>query len=213
MKGRIRSSVPRQAKEEAQYLNGNKISAEYFLNGELVGRRTWNEEGILIWDQAFRNGRQHGTYRRWHDNGQLEWEEPFRDGLVHGVCRQWDESGNLLGSFRMKMGTGVDLWWGWGGFPTEERHYLNGQRHGYERWRFRKNEISQESHFHHDVEHGVFRRWKNRKLKRGYPKFYVHGKKVTKRAYIAASARDATLPPYIEKEDSPRRKPVKLPVL
>ncbi len=212
MNRHIRSSIPRRAEEEAQYLDGKRVSAEYFLSGELVGRRYLHHNGVLELEQCYRNGRAYGTSRRWHENGQLMWEEPFRDGLAHGVCRQWDEDGKLLWSSRMKMGTGVDLWWGDSRqqFPTEERSYLKGQRHGFERWWCRKNEIFEELHFHNGVEHGVFRRWTSGKLRRGCPKFYVLGKKVTKRAYIAASRRNATLPPYVGKEDSPRRKPVEI---
>ncbi len=188
MKGCARSSIPRRAEEQAEYLDGQKVSAEYFVDGELVGRRFWNQNGILELEQGYRNGRPYGTSRRWHENGQLMWEEPFRNGVAHGVCRQWDENGKLLGSSRMKMGTGVDLWWGDDErFPTEERYYVKGQRHGFERWWCRKND-----------------------LRRGYPRFYISGKKVTKRAYIASSRRDATLPPYVEKEDSPRRKPAEI---
>jgi antitoxin component YwqK of YwqJK toxin-antitoxin module len=210
---RIRSSIPRRAIEKALYLDGKKVSAEYFLSGELVGRRYWNENGILEWDQCLRNGHPFGTFRQWHSNGQLMWEEPFRNGLAHGICRQWDENGELLGASRMKMGTGMDLWWGDSRqkFPTEERSYMKGLHHGFERWWCRKNEIFQELHYRHGVEHGVFRQWTSGKLKRGYPKFYLSGKKVTKRAYIAASNHDATLPPYLDKENSPRRKPVEVP--
>jgi len=213
MNRRVRSSIPRRAQEEAQYLDGQKVSAEYFVDGELVGRRSWNLNGVLEWDQALRNGRPFGTTRRWHANGQLMWEEPFRNGLAHGVCRQWDENGKLIGSSRMKMGTGVDLWWGAERqrFPTEERSYVKGLHHGFERWWCTKNEIFQETHYHHGVEHGIFRRWASGKLERGYPKFYVLGKKVTKREYMTASKKDATLPSYVEKEDSPRRKPVQVP--
>jgi antitoxin component YwqK of YwqJK toxin-antitoxin module len=120
-----------------------------------------------------RNGRGFGTFRRWHSNGRLMWEEPFRNGLAHGMCRQWDESGELLSCYQMKMGTGVDLWWGDGRsrYPTEERCFSRGQRHGFERWWCRKNEVHEEMHFHHGVEHGVFRKWTWGKLESGYPKF------------------------------------------
>ncbi len=58
MNGRIRSSIPRQAKEEAQYLDGQKISAEYFLDGELVGSRHWHQNGVM-------------ASRQWSENGEL----------------------------------------------------------------------------------------------------------------------------------------------
>ena len=113
----------------------------------------------------------------------------------------------------MNMGTGVDLWWGHdNGYPSEERHYLKGQRHGFERWWGKKNEVWKESHFKNGLDHGVFRKWKSGKLDRGYPKFYILGKKVTKREYLKAAKSDATLQPYDPKEDSQRRKPLSLPL-
>jgi hypothetical protein len=109
------------------------------------------------------------------------------------------------------MGTGVDLWWGTDGrYPTEERHYLKGWPHGFERWWCKKNEVYDELHYHNGQEHGIFRTWESGRLQPGYPKFYVLGKKVTKRQYISASKRDSTLPSYEARQDSPRRKPLQL---
>jgi len=212
MKRRIRSSIPRRAKEKIYRDDATgRNSLDYYLNGKLVGRRYWHLNGVLVWEMAFRDRRPFGTAREWHPNGCLRWEEHYREGLAHGITRQWNDEGELIASCRMRMGTGVDLYWGCNTpYPSEERHLLKGRRHGFERWWLTRNIVHDEMHFHNGREHGVFRKWKSGKLERGYPKFYVLGNKVTKQQYISSTKRDSTLPPYDAREDSPRRKPLQL---
>ena len=213
MKQRIRSVIPRTAKEVERKVSGTGRAADYFVRGKLVGRRHWDSRGELSGELSFRNKRAHGIWRRWHSNGQLMWQTRYENGYEHGVARQWNEKGELIGSYRMNMGTGVDLWWDSSGkLLAEERHMLTGERHGFERWWIKRNEISEESHFQFAKEHGVFRRWSSGKLERGYPKFFIAGTKVTKRRYLSAAKTDATLPPYSAKDDLPRRRPLSLPL-
>ena len=56
--------------------------------------------------------------------------------------------------------------------------------------------------------HGIQRKWnwKTRKLRRGYPQFYLYGEKVAKRQYIQACKTDSSLPPYLSKDDAPSRR-------
>ena len=107
----------------------------------------------------------------------------------------------------MVHGTGVDLWFMRPGVISEERHCLDGLRHGYERWWGEDNtRVWEESHFWHGVEHGIFRQW-NRvgRLRRGYPRYFVSAQRVTKRQYLQATHRDSTLPIFIEEENLPVR--------
>ena len=76
-----------------------------------LARRTFHRPGVLILEEHLRQGRLHGRRRTWHRNGQLAEEEFYRDGRLHGLCRQWNENGRLLGSFRMKHGTGIQRSW------------------------------------------------------------------------------------------------------
>jgi hypothetical protein len=121
------------------------------------------------------------------------------------LARQYAD-GKLIGSYRMKHGTGVDLWYWSKGCLAEERYYQDGKRHGFERWWGDNKTVWQESHFHMDLEHGIFREWNSEgKLRRGFPQYFIQGRKVTRRKYLSAATSDATLPRFAEKDNSPRR--------
>jgi hypothetical protein len=62
-----------------------------------------------------------------------------------------------------------------------------------------------EEHYHHGQRQGIFRRWSDDKLCDGFPQFYLDDKPVSRRDYETARARDASLPPYEERDDSNRR--------
>jgi len=67
--------------------------------------------------------------------------------------------------------------------------------------------VHQENHFSQNLQHGIQRRWNfNGKLKRGYPKYWVNDKQVSKRQYLRARATDPTLPPFRKADNLPRRK-------
>jgi hypothetical protein len=109
----------------------------------------------------------------------------------------------------MDHGTGVDLWWqDWeDGSVTLAEAYdsLNGDRHGFEWWLFADGTASQERHWLHGELHGIEREWNDGGgLRRGYPRYFVHGERVTKRQYVATCAKDASLPPF-RAEDNVRR--------
>jgi len=179
----------------------------------LVKKRFRDASGTLTGELSYRNGLRHGLWRRSHSNGQLMWQSRYKNGFEHGVARQWNEKGELIGTYRMNKGTGVDLSWGIGdNFPSEERHMRDGERHGVERWWIRRNEVSEESHFQSAKEHGIFRAWKLGALERGYPKFFINGAEVSQREYLKAAKTDSTLPPFNEKDNSPQRRPLSLPL-
>ena len=107
----------------------------------------------------------------------------------------------------MEHGTGTDLWYCAPGVLSEEREYLNGNRHGYERWWNSDNQtVYEESHFQIDINHGIFRQWNNHgKLRRGYPQYFVAGERMTKCQYERACLKDSTLPPFLASDNQPMR--------
>ncbi|NOK63791.1 MAG: hypothetical protein GFH27_549283n23 [Chloroflexi bacterium AL-W] len=149
----------------------------------------------------------HGWYRTWHENEQLCEVMWYKQGQEHGTNKQYDEQGNLIGTYTMVHGTGVDLWFAKPGVISEERHYQDGAHHGYERWWTADNQtISEEGHFWHGVEHGIFREWNaSGRLRRGYPHYFVLGNRVNKRQYIRACQQDPTLPPFNADDNEPTR--------
>lgn len=76
---------------------------------------------------SLRDGLRHGISRTWHRNGQLASEERYINGRLHGICRQWNEAGRLLGSYRMKRGTGIQRSWHDNGRLQTEFSTLNGE--------------------------------------------------------------------------------------
>lgn len=76
-----------------------RIERRFYRNGQL------REETTCL------GGQHHGPHRTWHHNGKMASEEFYQHGLLHGLCRQWNDQGKLLGSFRMKLGTGIQSEW------------------------------------------------------------------------------------------------------
>lgn len=192
---------------EATWESGARQRALYYRDGQCVGYRWWSESGAVTMEYGLKDGQMHGPFRTWHDNGQLCEESSYEHGMEHGVARQYDWDGSLIGSYTMVHGTGVDLWFAAAGVLTEERHYLDGQRHGYERWWGCCDQlIYEESHFRHGQEHGIQRQWNSAgRLRRGYPRYFVAGARVTRRQYERARRTDPTLPPFVAADNAPTR--------
>jgi antitoxin component YwqK of YwqJK toxin-antitoxin module len=189
--------------------NGTKQKAIYQIDGKDVGLRFWDLSGVLVMEYGLRDERMHGLFRTWYENGQLEHISFYIEGKEHGEAKQYDENGVQIGSYVMDHGTGVDLWYhNQGGSLAEERGYLDGTLHGFERWWNWNDDgtVNEESHFWNGVKHGIFRRWnRHHKLSRGYPRYFVHGKRVTKREYVRACRTDPTLPSFIAEDNQPFR--------
>jgi len=88
----------------------NYRAVELILNGQVVGKREYNESGILILEEPIRDGCIHGTIYWWSDEGFLEFLEPYHEGLMHGTAIQFDPAGNVVGTYTMVHGTGFDIW-------------------------------------------------------------------------------------------------------
>ena len=210
-----RSSIPKAARERvtATFVSGpQKYKAEYVLNGKVVGIRHFHETGELAFEQPLKNGLLHGTVYRSDEPGKLTSAEPYRNGLPHGIAKQWSEDGKLIGTYSMKHGTGVDLWWSRyeqdrPPHLTEVRHLHEGKRHGVEWWLNEDHSLWQEHHFWNNHAHGIERMWNlHGRLRRGYPRYWVNDVRVTKRQYIRACANDPSLPPFREKDNRPHRR-------
>jgi antitoxin component YwqK of YwqJK toxin-antitoxin module len=201
--------IPQNALEEViKYSSSEqKESAYYYLDGEKIAYRAWHNNQICM-EYAVKNEKMHGLYKTWHDNGNLCELGFYIDGNEHGITKQYDHDGNLIGSYEMHHGTGIDLWYSAKGIISEERHYQNGNLHGYERWWCEDNKtIWSERHFQNGIEHGIYRQWNQKcALCRGYPQYYVKGEKINKQQYIKACKKDASLPKFQEIDNNNYRK-------
>jgi antitoxin component YwqK of YwqJK toxin-antitoxin module len=214
MDPRYQSDIPTAAVEHvtATHPDGSRARAEYVLNGEVVGRRFWDADGSLSMEQPLKNGLRHGIEYHWYFNGILTAALPYFEGKEHGAAREWDDSGRLIGTYTMVHGTGIDLWFG----PRENgaiclyeaRYFKAGDRHGFEWWiNADQCTVKQEAHFKEGEPHGIEREWNLKgRLRRGYPRYHVNGRRVTKRQYLAACKRDSSLPPFRAEENEPARR-------
>jgi hypothetical protein len=209
-----RSSIPKAARERvtATFVTSpTKYKAECILNGKLVGIRYFHETGELEVECPLKNGLTHGIEYRSNIPGKLCSAEPYSNGFPHGTARQWSDDGKLMGSYTMRHGTGIDLWWCDGcGIPylSEARYLKDGNRHGFEWWLSDdQKSVWEERHFHNNEKHGIERSWNHLGLlHRGYPKYWANDVRMTKRQYIRACDKDPTLPPFREKDNRPQRK-------
>lgn len=208
-----RSSIPDNAEERIieTYEDGSKAHAEYWLDGQRVGVRYFFESGELSSEVGLRDGRYHGVDYRWDVPGILISAIPYENGHEHGTAHQWGHDGTYLGSYTMEHGTGIDLWRSEckGGSPTlsEVRYYRDGQRHGFEWWiNGDQCSVYEEGHYVNGQPHGILRHWNQHgRLRRGYPQYYVQGKRVTKRQYLRAGQLDPSLPHFSPEDNLPTR--------
>jgi hypothetical protein len=207
-KGQPRPRIPASAREKvtAFHETGTKSDSEFWLNRRLVGRAWWDEHGRPGIVSGLRNGVRVG-YRVDYRDGTLVYAEPFKDGLVHGWAKQFDSRGRLVFKSPFKNGTGTDYWCDDRGLLCEERPLVAGKRSGCERWwNEDQKTVYEETGWLDGAEHGIKREWTKGRLDRGYPKFFIRGKRVPKKSYAAAARHDPTRPPYRPEDDLPKRR-------
>jgi len=212
---RFRSSIPAGARARVvgRHPSGSPERVEFVVGRSIVGCRLFDSDGELELDYGIRRGRRHGREYRLDLPGKLLSATAYRNGLEHGVARQWSDDGRLIGTYRMKNGTGVDLWWQDGStqpgrpYLAEVLFMLKGQRHGFEWWLNEDQEsVYQERHWSRDAAHGIEREWNDKgTLEPGFPKFYVRGRRVTRKVYERERADDRSLPPYQLEDNQPQR--------
>ena len=185
---------------------------ECLLNGQLVGQRAYDSDGILRVETPLKNGKKHGREYIWDEWGKLESVEPFVDGQLHGLAKQYNRSGKVIGTYRFVHGRGYDIWryeQADGSIGISEIFSVqNSSLHGYEWWpRADQHSVWHERHWQQGQVHGIERRWNGKgRLKRGYPKYWIQGKAVNKRIYLRAVEKDETLPKYQEEDNRPQRR-------
>jgi len=76
-----------------------KIEKAYYKNGKIKS------------ECCFKNGIPHGKHKHWHENGVLAWQWSFKEGIPDGIGNQWDLNGNLIVSYEIVDGSGVQKMW------------------------------------------------------------------------------------------------------
>lgn len=199
--------MPRGLRDaEVRPLEGGP-GADLYRDGRLAARVYWHDTGELDHERHFDEaGRMHGVEREGFADGRTMYRARWSHGKQIGWQQQWDDRGRLLVRTRFVRGSGLDAWF-CGGELSETRDYVDGQRTGFERLWSGRTRVWSEMHFKADLEHGIYRRWNTRhRLERGYPQFWIEGRRVTRRAYARASELDPALPPIRDVDDRPARR-------
>lgn len=192
-----------------RYPKGAKKKCEYRVGRKLVGVRLFDETGERGMEWGIKNERMHGRLYDW-SSGALICVEPYKNGVAHGTAYQWDKNGRLLGTYKMNHGTGIDLWrenWGKKIFLSEVHFMKDGRPDGWEWWvDYDQRSVLVEKHWQEGKLHGIQRSWTKRRMDRGFPKYWLHDKQVTKRIYLKACSNDPSLPPFRVIDNRPARK-------
>jgi hypothetical protein len=202
--------IPSAARERvlARHPSGAKSRSKYYDDGHVVGEVLWEQDGRPVWGWRLRDGKKHGLSVEWWDNGAIAFVQPYAKGLQHGTARHWDDEGRLLLETRYVKGTGVDLWCDlYCRSLAEETHHRTGVAHGFRRrWNSDARSVYIEEHYSEGFPHGIFREWNDAgRLRRGFPRYFVHDKRVDRRAYLRAADTDESLPPWRRIDNEPRR--------
>lgn len=220
-----------EARIVATWPSGAPRQLDFYRADTLLGRRFIVEDDPRSFTELelAPDGRRHGLEIR-IDDGELVSVEPYANGLPHGLAEQWAQ-GELIGTYQMDRGGGLDLWHAvccapcWASRPrgagdacrcheagaerkiylAEARYLVDGWLHGFEYWiDIDQRSVHEERHFKRGQLHGIERVWSSsKKLRRGYPRYYVDGKRLDKRRYQRAAQKDASLPPF-RAEDNER---------
>ncbi len=207
-KGQPRPQIPSSAQEKVTHFHerGVKAASEFWLNGRLVGRVSWESDGTPGTAGGFRDGVRVGYHIDYRD-GTVSYAEPFKNGLVHGWTKQFDSRGRLIFMSPFNGGSGTDYWCNDQGRLSEEHPLVHGKPSGFERWwNEDQKTVFSETGWVDGAWHGIKRHWTKGRLDRGYPQFFIRGDRVSKRKYLAAARHDPTQSPYRPEDDSPKRR-------
>jgi hypothetical protein len=207
-----RGVIEKPVRRNKQDLAHGYRVVDCFVAGNFVGRRVYNEEGILVLETPMKDGLRHGREQTWDDEGNLLSIEPYAKGKIHGTAKQFGRNGKVIGTYKLKHGTGFDIWRQEnerGRVFVSEIHCLkDGLPQGYEWWfASSKRDLMHERHWQMGKLHGIERVWNNKgNLRRGYPKFYIADQVVSKQKYAKMALIDITLPAFHEEDNYPKRK-------
>jgi len=133
--------------------------------------RTYYPNGQIESECSFKNGIPHGKNKRWHENGLLAWEWNFKDGIPDGVGNQWDLDGNLIVTYEIVNGSGIQKMWVEAQLSFVESTWHKGKMTGRTRMYMKDGTVINEG-------------------------YQFQGKMVSENQYLEECKKDATLPRY-----------------
>ncbi|MCU1526040.1 MAG: repeat variant [Microbacteriaceae bacterium] len=85
------------------YRNGQLKAIGSLDRGEFTGAWTWRENGRLLQQGEFRDGKQIGPWKRYHATGAIMDEGEWVDGIRSGEWKYYDSNGELLRTKRHRV--------------------------------------------------------------------------------------------------------------
>ena len=87
------------------------------------------ENGNMMSEENFKNGKPEGLQLRWHANGQKKSEVNYKDGKEDGLAVAWYENGKKQGEANFKNGKqdGLAVMWHPNGQKMNEGTYKDGE--------------------------------------------------------------------------------------
>jgi antitoxin component YwqK of YwqJK toxin-antitoxin module len=66
--------------------------------------KCWNEDGVLILQDEWKDDNRTGLVTAWYSNGQKKYEAMYKDDEMDGECTKWNEKGDIISKTMYKMG-------------------------------------------------------------------------------------------------------------
>lgn len=198
------------------YENEKLAEEKIYRNGKLHGYWTqYYESGLLFAERPYREGKPDGVFRFYDENGQLlgkstlrdgtgtlrEFEYtqlashdatiPYRDGKIEGNKRVWGRYGRcLLSGIREETVNGVDI-----------QKYQNDRPSGWGTTYDEEGNLFASAYMLNGKLQGVFRKYdKEGRPVRGWPKYYIQSKEVSRESYLQAAQNDPVLKISLDKD-------------
>ena len=114
-----------------------KIMEATYKEGDLISMRYWNEEGILVTQTLYVDGKQHGLSFMSYPNGQRRSEGLYVEGKRQGPHTTWHQNGQKRAVYTYENGVRNGPYTNWheNGQLYSQSAYKDGKRHGeYKRW-------------------------------------------------------------------------------
>ena len=81
----------------AKWDNGTPKKVNYVVGEgvkqEIVGRITYYENGQIIKEETYKDGKLDGRFTGWYESGQKRIAGSYKDGKHRGIWTSWDSSG------------------------------------------------------------------------------------------------------------------------
>jgi len=91
--------------------NGLLVIEEFYQDGKKHGlSRQWNDSGLLIRTGHYKNDHPDGEWRSWYKNGKLKCVEFYKNGKPDGIWEYWTENGIKMASESYKDGKANGDW-------------------------------------------------------------------------------------------------------